>query len=195
MFFRHINVTSKLNSLSESNNLRKARSTKNLNTFIVNNYMNFFLLSCLFLIFAGNLTVIADEEKTTFIPDANSKEVKPHPAKPIPFPKVLTPEKTLELFLLLPEKVLPLSKASRKLALEDEEITHVTEGEQTTVKWLSSPFKNNATEMKCIRYTTNHEPIFEVVYKWNNPGMIIKSHSYTYHLTRKSNGWLIKRIK
>lgn len=157
--------------------------------------MNRFLISTLFLIFAGNLSVIADEEKTTFIPDDNAQGAKPLTAKPESLPKVLTPEKNLELFLLLPEKVFPLSKEQRDPALDNEEIKSNTEGKQTTVKWTSGKQANDETEMSCIGYTTNREPLLKVVYKWSNPGMIIKSHSSTYHLTRKSNGWLIKRVK
>ena len=153
-----------------------------------------FLLISIILNFAGSIPAIACEEKTTFIPDPEVPADKNPKAKLKSPPQVLTPEKTLDLFLLLPKKVLPLSKALRKLALADEEIRCITKDKQTTVQWKSSQTSESGTEMHCIGYSLNKEPIVEVVYSWENPGMIVKSHSYTYHLTRKTNGWLIKRV-
>lgn len=156
--------------------------------------MKFWLRYIIFLNFTGSLPAIACEEKTTFIPDSEIPADKNSKAKLKTPPQVLTPERTLNLFLLLPKKVLPLSKAFRKLALADKEIKCVTKDKQTTVQWESSPRSDRATEMRCIGYSLNQEPIVEVIYRWQNPGMIIKSHSYTYHLTRKTNGWLMKRV-
>ena len=156
--------------------------------------MKLLLISIIFSNLAGSIPAIASEEKTTFIPDPEKPVVKNPKAKLKKTPPVLTLERTLDLFLLLPEKVLPLSKALRKLALADEEIKCFTKDKQTTVQWKSLPFSENGTKMHCIGYSLNQEPIVEVVYRWRNPGMIIKSHSYTYHLTRKTNGWLIKRV-
>ena len=150
--------------------------------------------SCLILSFMGIPSAVACEEKTMFIPDPEKPVVQNSKAKVKAPLEALTPEKTLDLFLLLPEKVLPLSNALRKLALADEEIKCVTKDKQITVQWKSLPFSESETKMHCIGYSLNQEPIVEVVYRWRNPGMIIKSHSYTYHLTRKTNGWLIKRV-
>lgn len=156
--------------------------------------MKFLLIIVIFLVLVGSIPAIACKEQTRFIPDPELPVVKKPKAKDRSLPEVLTSEKTLALFLLLPKKVLPLSNALRKLALADEEIKCITKDKQITVQWRSSPTSENGTEMHCIGYSLDQEPIVEVVYSWRNPGMILKSHSYTYQLTRKTNGWLIKRI-
>lgn len=108
--------------------------------------------------------------------------------------QVLTPEKILRLFLRLPVKVLPLSKEERKLAIENEEITSLTEGDLTTVRWQSSTSTEDSVELKFAGYTGSDELIFRVVSLQSSPDSASDSRCYTYALTRIAKGWLIRHV-
>jgi integrase len=94
--------------------------------------MKFLLIIVIFSVLVGSIPAIACEEQTRFITDPELPVVKKPKAKDRSLPEVLTSEKTLALFLLLPKKVLPLSNALRKLALADEEIKCITKDKQIT---------------------------------------------------------------
>ena len=90
----------------------------------------------------GNLlTVSAINEK--FISCLNLNQNNRENMNTIPPSHSLTQEKALRLFLQLPTKVLPLNKAERVLAQENEEIVISTKGNKTRVKWQSSPSSKN----------------------------------------------------
>ena len=155
----------------------------------------------LFLVSIFGITfTFASEQKPIFIPDpvpaAEAKtEVKAETngISP-PSHKEVKANDHLNLFLKLPYKVLPLKPTERQLALKHKEITSRIVNKETVVSYIANqvPF---ITEMKCIAYTIDREPVVEVIYTWDNPGLINQSHSYTYRLTRKTNGWLSVRIR
>ncbi|MGJ8656674.1 MAG: hypothetical protein ACSHX6_09490 [Akkermansiaceae bacterium] len=159
--------------------------------------MNYMLLRITLTCLAVVQPLPAEAEDTSFIPDPKPLENQAPKAKnkALPTPPIaLTHETGLALFLLLPEKVLPLSDELRTRAVEKEEIKSITRDKQTIVLW-NPLLGTSSTEMKCIAYTTDQEPVLEIIYRWDNPGLISKSHTSTYHLTRKPNGWLLKLVK
>lgn len=135
---------------------------------------------------------LACEQKPLFIPDIEPQDPKGKKDVSLTSNKKIKTDNHLNLFLKLPYKILPLKPTERQLALKHKEITSRIVDKQTIVRHIAA---QSITEMSCISYTIDREPIAEVIYTWDNPGLIKQSHSTTYHLTRKSNGWLSLRVK